>query len=331
MDDPALKIGVALSSGGAAGMAHVGVLQELLAAKIPIHAVAGTSAGAMVGAAYAAGHLTAFRDTMCALTHRRVLWLFDPTWPHSGLLEGRRALELVHPYIGESIESLPRPYAAVATDLNSGAEVVLRRGDVFEAIRASIAIPGLFTPQHWQGRLLVDGGLVNPLPVDVARRLGADFVIAVSVLDIPDGAITPRPSEPKGLTSQLLKRFHARLHEQAASGRPKVANPKRTSPKGPVGDLGLIDILSRASTVVQAHMAMSQLREHPPDYFIAVRLQGIGTFDFHRSADAVAAGRAAARELLPQLREALAAAIPLYRRVTHWLDDATLRLRRGNG
>ncbi len=204
-------IGVALSGGGAAAMAHVGVVEELMAAGITIDCVAGTSAGAMVGAAFAADCLEPFRETMCALTRRAVLRLFDPTWPHAGLLEGRRALELVRPFIGGRIELLPHPFAAVAADLQSGAEVVLRRGSVLEAIRASIAIPGLFTPQRWEGRWLIDGGLVNPLPVDVARQLGAQCVIAVSVLGVPGNALL-RASARRGLTKELLARFHARLY-----------------------------------------------------------------------------------------------------------------------
>jgi NTE family protein len=318
------QIGIALSGGGASSLAHVGVLEELTAARIPIHCVAGTSAGAMVGAAYAANRLRGLRQAMCALTRRRVLWLFDPTWPHSGLLEGRRALELIRPYVGERIETLPRPYAAVATDLRSGLEVVLRRGDVIEAIRASIAIPGLFTPQRWEDRLLVDGGLVNPLPVDVVRQLGARFVIASSVLGVPDEALLPTP-HPRGLPAQLLTRLHARLDWRAPQ-TPPTTNDGHRPQAGNDADLGLIDVLSRASTVVQARIAAARLREQPPDYLISVTLPEIGLFDFHRATEIVAAGRAAAHRALPEIRAALAAAAPLYRRVTRWLDEASAHL-----
>jgi NTE family protein len=305
-------------------MAHVGVLEELDAAGIPIHCVAGTSAGAMVGAAYAADGLSSFRETMCALTRRRVLSLFDPTWPGSGLLEGRRSLELIRPYVGSRIEALPHPFAALATDLRSGAEVVLREGDVLEAIRASVAIPGLFTPQRWRGRLLVDGGLANPLPVDVTRQLGAQFVIAVSVLSLPDDSI-PLRAEQQKLTTQLLARLLAGF--TAPQTEAEVEPP--THPDSDAGDdIGLIEVLSTAAGVIQARIAAGRLREQPPDCFVAVPTREVGVFDFHRAAEMVDAGRAAAREALPEIHRALLAAAPLHEKVTRWIDAASKRVIR---
>jgi NTE family protein len=320
---PDLRIGVALGGGGAAGLSHVGVLEELETAAIPIQYVAGTSAGAMVGAVYAADRLEAFRDTMCALTRRRVLSLFDPIWPRSGLLEGRRSLELIRPHVGERIEGLSRSFAAVATDLCSGAEVVLREGDVLEAIRASIAIPGLFTPHRWRGRLLVDGGLTNPLPVDVARQLGAQFVIAVSVLALPDDSL-PRRAEPQKLTAQLLARFL----DSGEAPRRRAAKKAPPEPERDLAyDIGLIEVLSKSTGVVQARIAAARLREQPPDCLVAVPMRGsIGLFDFHRAEEAVEAGRAAAREALPEIRSALLAAEPLYQKLARWMEAATGRI-----
>lgn len=317
------KIGVALSSGGAAGMAHVGVLEELEKAGIPVSCVAGTSAGAMVGAAYAAGHMEGFRDTMCGLSRSRVLRLFDPTWPRLGLFEGRRALDLIRPYVGERIEDLPLPYAAVATDLRLGTEVVLRRGSVLEAVRASAAVPGLFTPERLSGRLLVDGGLVNPLPVDVARRLGAEFVIAVSVLSLPEGPVVRREQE-SGLTTQLLARFLERHsdHETEAGHREPAPTEEDQSP-----ELGLLEVLARATSVVQAQVALTRLREEAPDYFLSIPLPQIGIFDFHKSVEAVEAGRLAARGILEEIEQSLEGN-SLTRQLTRWLEETTTRLRR---
>lgn len=314
-----MKVGVALSGGGAAGMAHVGVLEELMAAGLIISCVAGTSAGAMVGAAFANGQLAPFRETMCALTRSRVLRLFDPIWPQSGLLEGRRSLELVRPHLGSTIESLAMPFAAVAADLDTGEEVVLRSGSVVEAVRASIAIPGLFTPQRLGQRILVDGGLVNPIPADVARALGAEFVIAVSVLQVHPAVLPHRAARP-GLTQQWSERLRRRWHTSLPGSTRVLPQDNGT----PATELGLVEILSRASTVVQARIAAARLRDDPPNFLIHVPLR-LGLFDFHRSREAIHAGRQAARQALPELRDALYRALPLVERVQRWFDMAATR------
>jgi len=322
-----LRVGVALSGGGAAGMAHVGVLEELQDAGITIGWVAGSSTGAMVGAAFAAGHLDGLRDTMCALTHRHVLRLYDPTWPHAGLLEGHRAMEMVRPYLGERIETLPCPYAAVATDLDSGVEVILRQGEVFEAVRASIAVPGVFVPQRWQGRVLVDGGLANPVPVSAVRELGAPFVVAVSVLNLPVD-ISPIPlTEEHGMAGHLLARFKARLHRGDTPDETDDDVPERLSSQS-IEEAGLIAIISRAGAVVHARLAAALLQVDPPDFMISVPASRVGLFDFHRSTEMVEAGRAAARKVLPALREAVEAAMPLHEKVSRWLDAAAGRWSR---
>jgi NTE family protein len=295
-----LHIGMALSSGGAAGLAHVGVLQELLAAGIPVDSVAGASAGAIVGAAYAADHLAELRDALTALTRRGVMALFDPIWPRTGLLAGRRAMDLIRPHVGELIEELPRPYAAVATDLHSGDEVVLTRGEVIDAVRASVAIPGVFPPQPLHGRWLVDGALVNPIPISVARQLGAQFVIAVSVIATPHPAISTGPfaarvRQPSG---PQRTRFRTGPQLQAAPNEPlALASPDGVS--------NLRTVLSKASALIQANTAVHRLRDEPPDYLIAPAVADIGLFDFHRAAEAIEAGRVATVAVLPELLAAI--------------------------
>ncbi len=312
------RVGVALSSGGAAGMAHVGVLEVLAEAGIPIHCVVGTSAGAMVGAAYAANHLPEFRDLMSTLTLRRVFWLFTPTWPRVGLMEGRRPLELIRPYVGDRIESLPRAYAAIATDLGSGEEVVIRSGSVLAAIRASAAVPGVVTPVRWHGRLLADGGLVNPLPVDVARHLGADVVIAVSVLRLPENPLpNERENGGQSWAAQWLSRVFTRGGAEA--GQPLAdSGTEETAPATVEEELGLIEVITRAAGLVQARLAANQLRTHPPDCLISVHQHHIGLFDFHRSAEVIEAGRVAARRALPAIRDAIAPSGSLSGRLSRW-------------
>lgn len=302
MGEQQVRVGVALSSGGAAGMAHVGVLEALIAAGIVPEVVAGTSAGSMVGAAYAAGQLEGFRQVMCGLTRSRVLRLFDPTWPQSGLLEGRRPLDLIRPHIGSRIEDLRFPYAAVATDLRSGCEVVLRSGSVARAIRASSAVPGIFTPILWNGKVLVDGGLVNPVPVDVVRALGADVVVASTVIPIPQAPLARQEEE---LSGSILSAFLARFSADTPAPEPPPATPPEDD-LADTAEMGIFDVLSRASEVVQSRVALARMRDSPPDLLVQISVSHIGLFDFHLSTEAVEAGREAMGRMVPQLRERIA-------------------------
>ncbi|MBI2963661.1 MAG: patatin-like phospholipase family protein [Deltaproteobacteria bacterium] len=316
------RIGIALSAGGAAAMAEIGVISELVAAGVSIDVVAGTSAGAMVGAAYAAGRLPEFSVTMRSLTRRRVLGLFDPAWPGvGGLLEGRRAMQLIRPHVGTTIETLLRPYAAVAADLRTGQEVVLRSGNVLEAIRASIAVPGVLTPLRVADSLLVDGGLVNPLPVSVARSLGAERVIAVSVL--PTRGAPPmrvRRAVARPLLARLLAGAGARRAAARAASRRKAAARSRDEA------LGLIEVILDAVRIVERRIAVARLRDEPADFLIEVPVPRIGIFDFQRTADMIEIGRAAARDALPELRRTIVRAEPpLYRRWVRWRRRRDLR------
>ena len=175
--------GLALGAGSARGMAHAGILKVLQQEKIPISVVVGTSAGALAGGLFAAGlPMTTLVEKLDKLGIRIWTKYFLPTFPHGALIEGTRIYDFAAEFVGDIlIENLPITYAAVATDIKSGQEVIIRKGSLAEAIRASSAIPGMFTPSQQAGRYLADGGLVNPVPVDTCRSLGANFVIAVNV------------------------------------------------------------------------------------------------------------------------------------------------------
>jgi NTE family protein len=176
-----VKIGIALGSGSARGWAHIGALRALIGAGIEPQIVCGTSIGALVGAVYVGGDLDALETWVTGLTWRKVVGFFDISFG-SGILKGDKFNDFLRSnFLDEEITELPHPFAAVATDLQSGREVWLREGRVVDAVRASIAIPGLFTPCERDGKLLVDGGLVNPVPVSLCRAMGADFVIAVDL------------------------------------------------------------------------------------------------------------------------------------------------------
>ena len=314
----ALRIGVALSSGGAAGLAHVGVLEELVGAGIDIQCVAGSSAGAMVGAAFAAGRLDEFRERVLARAGRRRLALFDPIWPRNGLLGGRRAVALLGACATASIEDLPLRYAAIATDLDSGRRIAQCSGAVGDAIRASIAIPGVFAPVCCSGRLLVDGALSDPVPVGPTRELGATFVIASSVIGSAETALTTRcfaaPPAP----------LHRRIARFLGYGEPTcvvTGEPGAASEESSIAERsdGLAMILCKASNVVQTTIAAARLRDEPPDFLLAPPVFDIGVFEIVRAADAIEAGRVAARAALPELLDAIERARARSRPALHWL------------
>ena len=301
-DETALRVGVALGAGSAAAMAEIGVLEVLAEAGIPIRCVAGTSAGAIVGAAFADGRVSELRESLSALSRGRVMRLFDLAWPREGILHGRRALDFIRPFLGDRIEALDLPYAAVATDLHTGDEVVLTCGPVFDALRASIAIPGIFTPWRIEGRLLVDGGLVNPVPVSAARSLGAEFVIAVNVLPLRD--------EPK---HEASIRDHLQLIHSEPAPRKSAGDTGTLDEK-----LGLFEIIWKASHILESQIASSRLREDPPGYLLQIPVPDVGMFDVHRTGELAEVGRRCAEKALPELRRALARAVPWRRRLRDW-------------
>lgn len=173
---------MALGSGASRGLAHIGVMRALAEQGLQVSFVAGTSMGALVGSVYAAGNLQKLEKDFIAFDWRRITALLDPVFPRSGLIDGQKVAAFLSDYLsGRKIEDLPVKFRAVATDLLTGAEVILDCGDVTEAVRSSIAVPGLLTPVRRNGQILLDGGLVNPVPVSVVREMGADSVIAVDV------------------------------------------------------------------------------------------------------------------------------------------------------
>lgn len=282
------RIGIALGSGGARGWAHVGVLRALQAAGIEPDVICGSSAGALVGGIYAHGHLDAFESWIRALTSREVMRYVDLALPVGGLLEGRSLMELYRERLGDvAIETLAKPYAAVATDLASGQEVWLQKGSLVDAIRASVSLPGLFKPVAMEGRWLVDGALVNPIPVTLCRMLGADAVIAVNLNSDLRGRHVPTEPQPGWL--------------ERLTGAP--ADAVRWNP-------GLMEVLSRTVDIMQDRITRSRLAGDPPEVVISPRVGHLELLEFARAAEAIEEGRACTERLLPTIREALALSLP---------------------
>lgn len=296
------RIGFALGGGAARGWAHIGVLEALEEAGIRAELIAGTSMGALVGGAYAAGRLDALKTWALTVDWATVLSLLDVNLSTGGLIDGRRIQRLLRDLgIVGDIETLPIPFAAVATDLRDGGEVWMRTGSLETAIRASIALPGIFGPAFREDRWLADGGMVNQVPVSTVRALGADLVIAVNV-DVgllERHASTVQSAIPKDdRVAQLLASLPAPLRAQAERLLPQ---PRVDGPKPPA----YLDVVTNAINIMQERITRSRLAGDPPSLMIAPRVATIGLMEFDRAAEAIAAGRRAVRHALPALRDLL--------------------------
>jgi NTE family protein len=294
-----------LGSGGARGWAHIGVIKAIREAGLEVTCVAGTSMGALVGAAFVSGRIDSLEQVAINLDWRQVLALMsDVSLPRAGLIDGRHVVDFVREHVlPGNIEDLPIPYAALATDIQTGEEVVLRRGPIPEAVRASIAIPGLFTPVCMGARVLVDGGLVNPLPVNVAREMGSDFVIAV---DITRSPLPGKPSEPRHAvscadqirtsTQGFLERLNLRLPAVDWNALPAIFRGG-SGPDQP----NLFEIHGNMMRIFQRQITLTRLQLHPPDLLIQPDVQAISTMEFHRAEDAIKAGYTATRDAIARL------------------------------
>ena len=301
------RIGLALGGGAARGWSHIGVIEALLAGGIAPTVVAGTSMGALVGGAYAAGRLDALKAWALALDRRAMMALVDINLATGGIVDGQRILQLLRDLgIDGEIAAFAVAYAAVATDLADGREFWLRQGPADIAIRASISMPGIFSPVLVGDRWLVDGGLVNQVPVSTCRALGADFVIAVHVGDgllgrrreklrvDPEGEATARAAR----AAQMLEQVPAALRETAGRILPHLLKGGTRAP-------GYFDVLVNSLNIMQEKITRSRLAGEPPHALIAPEVAAINLLDFDRAEDAVAAGRAAAEKALDAIREQL--------------------------
>jgi NTE family protein len=312
-------VGVALSSGGASSLAQLGAIEALLEAGVPIDVVAGTSGGSIVGAVLAAGKLAEFRQAVTAFTPRRIFGLFSLVWTRGALLELGPALEFTRPFVTERIEELGKRFGAVAVDLTSGAEVVMQTGLVSDAIRASCAIPGVFPPCQSGSRWLADGALVNPVPVDVARELGAAFVIAINTLfvdrDQADRFARECTPARRRLRDLLVSAFR---REGAPDLDPSVVEDAIEQASTSFEDLRWLGVVAQATRIVQCRIAATRLRHSPPDASINIAAGAVGVFDFHRAADLIELGREAAASALPDIHRALASRLGAHRRLHDW-------------
>jgi len=291
------KLGLVLGSGSARGWAHIGVIRALADAGHLPDIVVGCSIGAFVGAAHANGDLDKLEHWVSGLTWKDVLGLLDVSFS-GGLIKGDKLVAFFQRhFVDHDFSRLALPFACVATELNSGREIWLRDGSVAGAVRASIALPGLFTPVERNGRLLVDGGLVNPVPVSLARAMDADVVIAVDLGSDRVGSALPRiPAQEDGETpDDEATSWPQRLLNSVGLGRGSDAN---VSPS-------MASVLSTSIHIMQMRIARSRLAGEPADVLLAPRLGHLALMDYHRGAEAIEEGRAAVQRMLPAIEHAL--------------------------
>ena len=293
------KIGLALGSGASRGWSHIGVINALLEEGIEPDIICGTSVGAVVGASWVAGNLETLQDWVLSSSRSDVYRFFNIKFSQAGFVDIRRLDEFLHKCVAGKdvrIEDLPKPFISVSTDLGSGGEEWAREGNVANAVRASMSLPGLFPPVKDGGRWLVDGGLVNPVPVSACRALGADVVIAVNLnsdivgKNLKRTSVTTARAE-EGLLSYLKQQAKEYSDSLFAADDDEDAPP------------GLLGVISSSINIVQDRITRSRLAGDPADVLISPRLSDVGLLEFGKAAEAMKTGEECVKKVLPEIRE----------------------------
>jgi len=289
------KVSLVLSGGGARGLAHIGVIEELEKAGYEIHSVVGTSMGAMVGATYAMGKMEEFKNWMYTLDKRKVFNLVDFTLSTHGVIKGDKVLNRIKEFISDqAIEELDIHFAAVAVNLLKKEEVVFRSGSIYEAIRASISIPTVLTPVKTDSGFLVDGGLMNNLPMSEAKREEGDILVAVDVgANVP--VLKPKLSKKESQAQETIyqkrkKEFYQQLHKLVPSHNEEQKKEK----------LGYFDLMSKTISLMMEQQTNLNLKYHQPDLLVQISREAGGTYDFYRAKEFVEMGRLAFHKAVNQ-------------------------------
>lgn len=296
--------GVVLGAGAARGWSHIGALRALSELGVPIDVICGCSSGALVAASYAAGRLDILEELARGMTRANMLRFMDVSLAGGGMIEGRWIVDFVRNNIGDtSIEAAPLPFGTVASEFGSGREVWFTSGSMIDAVRASIALPGILTPVHLRGRWLVDGALVNPLPVTLCRSLGADVIIAINT----GGDLAPgRPSVLETSTTTARKTessWLSRLIESQPQAAARAHSPSSAvDPNRP----GYFEVLGNALLTMENFIGRVRLAADPPDIVITPENAHIGVMEFHRGAEAIACGFDAVQRRAEEIKQLLA-------------------------
>jgi len=315
-NDP-VTIGLALGSGAAKGWAHIGVLNGLAKLGVFPDKVAGCSIGAVVGAAYSNDNLSELEDWVRSFSSWDVLGLMDFSWRKGGLISGDKVFDVLQKSIGDlQIEQLKKPFAAVATDLYSGQEIWFTEGNLQQAVRASCSMPGILSPVKVGDRWLVDGAVVNPVPVSVSKAMGVDIVIAVDLHGLRRGRMQVLPVNMKSnhpTTEEKAAEINQEeqgFTELLARGRDYITGlTDKLSHKFDNSDApnpGMLGVMNQSMDILEQRHKRARLMGDPPDICIVPDLARIGTMEFHRADEAIAAGEAAVEQVAHLINAALA-------------------------
>ena len=312
-----MRVALALGSGGARGYAHIGVLEVLAERGHEVNAIAGTSVGALVGGLHAAGRLPEFTAWVTGLTQRELLLLLDPALGSPGVVRAQRVLDRIADMLGDArIEELPIPFVAVATDLMAQREVWFERGPVAAAIRASIAIPTAITPVKLHGRVLADGGIMNPVPMDALSVWSSDFTMAVDLNATPGRGWSGQPVSASA--DETAEGWFGGLRRSAVQAAAQAAAQFQATPLGQLGrhgtdnpaenaglgfedlprDLKTADVLTLSLNASQALVTRFRTAANPPDVWVHVPVDSCGTLDFLRATEMIELGRGLAADAL---------------------------------
>ena len=306
------RVGIALGSGSARGLAHIGVIHALQEAGIKVDYVSGTSFGALIGSVFASNKLDAIEKAYREFDWKKTAYLFDIVFPKSGLIDGDKVEEFVRQYLtAQTIENLPLPFKAVAADLISGEEVVLDKGDVIKAVRASISVPGIFTPVRRENRILVDGGLVNPVPTSTVRDMGAEFVISVDLNhDIVAGKAPKKDLKQEQSASRKTNstkqdaideddflaviggKYQAAVERITQSlqslDNPAIKQVRNWLNEEPLPNI--VEVMLASINIMETQITRTRLRIDTPDLLIQPRLGSIRFMEFHRADEIIDIG-----------------------------------------
>ena len=302
------KIGLVLGSGSARGWAHIGAIEAIEEAGIPIHCVAGTSIGAFIGAVYATGDLASLKEFALQMDWKKVISYFDVVFPKSGFMDGKKVHELFSIHTdAKTFDDFKIPVKMIATELKTGKKVVIDSGNIIEGIRASVSVPGIFTPVKREGKWLVDGGLVDPIPVSAVRNMGADFVIAVDLNsdrvshDYKPIKKLAKEKTPNKKRNELMARIAAKYNSAEKAVKSQINRRFSNTEKSP----NILDVMGTSLGIMQEQISRINLAMDPPDILIQPRLGDLKMFDFDQAERSIYEGYTQAKFQIDNINSVL--------------------------